>query len=407
VDGGSARDGAAGDAARADLETRVRGWLAALASHPRGAGTAGEENARALCAGWLTELGFTVAEHRFTYSRLPGRWGTPVAGIAVAGTMAASGHLGAWVSPASGLAALILMTLLLLVAGRAVARYGVLHLPFMRSGGVNLLATTGERASPSLWLVAHLDSKSQPVSIALRAAGVVGVVVTWLAMAVLLIVGIAGVQIPLVLWVVATLAGVVAAAPLIASTVGNYSTGALDNASGVAAVLAAAALLPADVRAGVGVAITTGEELGLAGARAWAAGRTPSIALNCDSVDDEGDWVVMYSGTEPVPLVDALVGAFRDLPGRAPGQLRARRLLPGVLTDHLALVDAGWAAVTLSRGTRATLRRIHTSADNLTLLRGDALLATGEILARAAMTLRGTDAARAGHAAGDGVVQGR
>lgn len=386
---------------RDGLDARVRGWLRALAAHPRGAGSQGETRARALCSGWLAELGFTPTEHRFAYSRLPGRWGTPLAGLAVVGAMAASGHLGRWGSAGAGLAVLLLATLVLGVGGRMLARHGVLGLAAMRTEGVNLLATAGDTdADPLVWLVAHLDSKSQPVSIAVRAAGVVGVVIAWVGMAILLLTAVTGSTIPTALWVAATVAGAASAIPLLASTVGDSSDGALDNASGVAAVLAAAMLLPARVRGRVGIAITSGEELGLAGARAWAAGAAPSVALNCDSVDDDGDWLVMYSGRTPATLVDALVGAARESPAVARlGDMRSRRLLTGVLTDHLALVDEGWRAVTLSRGTRATLRRIHTRADTLESLRGDALLPTGEILAMAATALC--------EGAGRGVAGGR
>ena len=49
---------------------------------------------------------------------------------------------------------------------------GVLRNPWMRSSGINLVATRGT-ADPRTWLVAHLDSKSQPVPSAARVAGVI------------------------------------------------------------------------------------------------------------------------------------------------------------------------------------------------------------------------------------------
>lgn len=50
--------------------------------------------------------------------------------------------------------------------------YGVLNVPWMRTTGVNLAASRG-LAEPTVWLVAHLDSKSQPVPSVARMAGVV------------------------------------------------------------------------------------------------------------------------------------------------------------------------------------------------------------------------------------------
>ena len=78
------------------------------------------------------------------------------------------------------------------------------------------------------------------------------------------------------------------------SVVGDRNHGTLDNASGVAAVLEAVELLPR--RHDVGVLITDAEELALAGATAWARDRRAGVALNCDSVDDDGSLVVMYTG---------------------------------------------------------------------------------------------------------------
>src|SRR5690606_32557402 len=121
-----------------------------------------------------------------------------------------------------------------------------------------------------VWLMAHLDSKSQPVPIAGRAAAIS---LTALLLGAALVYAAAqwaglatGAH-----WLAFTIAGVLVALPIIATTVGSRSPGALDDASGVATVLLAAAALPRD-RA-CGVCLTSAEELGLAGARAWVATR--------------------------------------------------------------------------------------------------------------------------------------
>ncbi len=64
--------------------------------------------------------------------------------------------------------------------------------------------------------------------------------------------------------------------------------------------------------------------------------------------------------------------------------LRVTRLVPGVLVDSVALVDAGWASVTLSRGTLRTLGRIHTSRDTLDWMRGTGIPGAATVLAVAA-----------------------
>jgi hypothetical protein len=60
------------------------------------------------------------------------------------------------------------------------ARDGVLSFPAQRSTSVNLVATRGG-GTPAVWLMAHLDSKSQPIPILVRALGITVLGLTWLA----------------------------------------------------------------------------------------------------------------------------------------------------------------------------------------------------------------------------------
>ena len=76
----------------------------------------------------------------------------------------------------------------------------------------------------------------------------------------------------------------------------------------------------------------------------------------------------MYSGSRPDALVESTLAAGK----RSGVPIRAHRLLPGVLTDGVALADAGWDVVTLSKGGARTLARIHTVLD-----RPDRLTGTG------------------------------
>jgi len=229
-----------------------------------------------------------------------------------------------------------------------------------------------------VWLVAHIDSKWQPVSMIVRVAGVI---VSAVGLAGLLISAVVrpggpdGVSSALL---ALTCAGAV---PLMLSYVGFRNHGTLDNASGVATVLEAAQLIGTD--ANVGVLITDAEELALAGARAWGRSGKAAVALNCDSIDDEGTLVVMYSSPRPARLVASLERAARQ----CDEPLRVIRLIPGILTDHVALASAGWTTLTLSRGTVRTLRRIHTSDDTLATMRGTGIAGAARVLADAAQEL--------------------
>ncbi len=348
--------------------------LARIGAAGRPAGSATADEARRYCAAILNESGFLVLEQVFEYSKVTGAWAPPAAGLAagiIATALAASGvprsepH---WIALALGA---------LLVVGIGFAqlgRRGVLGFPLMRRRGVNLQATR-DGDDPKVWLVAHLDSKWQPVSMIARVAGVV---LAALGLVTLLVVGALSPTAPLWIPLVVTWLG---AMPLVLSVVGDRNAGALDNASGVAAVLGAAERMSRD--ANVGIVITDAEELALAGARAWALCRKPAIAINCDSIDDDGQLVVMFTRSRPRLLVSHL----SDAASAAGTRVRVSRLIPGILTDSVALADAGWETVTLSRGNLRTLQRIHTSRDTLSELRGTGIAMAAQILARVATEL--------------------
>jgi Peptidase family M28 len=341
--------------------------LQRLARNPRSTGSPEAADARQYCTNTLSALGYRVSERAFDYSAAVGSYGTPAGGIAalllivVARAAALGGHR------SLALAALLVGAAVLALCGRWLARRGVLVLPIMRRRGINLEARRGD-ADPEVWLVAHLDSKSQPVSLVIRAAGVVVLLVCW---TIALVVAVSPQSDHV--WLYVTVASVVGTLPVLASVVGKESPGAVDNASGVATVLGAAAMLPA--RAPVGVLITDAEELGLAGARAWCVGRSLSTVLNCDGIDDAGQLTLMWTPPR-ARRVEQAFGAVRIIP-----------LVPGVLVDSLAFSDAGWEAVTLSRGSVRTLRRIHTRHDSLDHLNGDGIASAARALAAAAITL--------------------
>ena len=187
---------------------------------------------------------------------------------------------------------------------------------------------------------------------------------------------------------------------MILCLVGDASPGAVDNASGVIAVMLAASLLRA--RKDLGVILTSGEELGLAGARAYAESisyytasspfpeaRAESlspdepipfaggIVLNCDTVDDEGGFLCMVRrGSRGAATLAVVRAAART---RVP--LRVRGIIPGVLVDSIAFSDAGWDSLTLSRGNMATLARVHTSSDTRERLNGTGIAMAAYLLA--------------------------
>jgi hypothetical protein len=352
-----------------------------LAAGPRPTGGEAIVEAQRYCTDVLERMGFVVTPRPFEYSAFTGKVATPLAGawLGTSITAAAWAALGGRAGLALGL--LVVALVLLALVGRYLATTGVVSLPIVRRRGLNLAARRGNR-EPTVWLVAHIDSKWQPVPMAVRAAGVVLLAASMIAGIVMSIfqwrTG-AGHS----LWAPILIAGWIGALPVMLSVVGEKGPGAVDNASGVATVLEAAQLLGAGTN--VGVLITDAEELALAGALAWVRARAESrsIALNCDGVDDEGRLTVMFSGRRP----DSLVATLHDVAASEQQGLRVMRMIPGVLTDSVAFAGAGWTTATLSRGSLRTLRRVHTMGDNLAAMRGTGIAPTARVLAGAAMQL--------------------
>jgi hypothetical protein len=351
--------------------------LRIIARAPRAAGSTEEREARAYCAAQLRASGFDVSIEPFSYSAFPGRFGTPVGGaIAMASVLVAAWLAAIERAPLAAAVAAVAGLLTLALFAWSMLGEGVLDLPWLRAEGENLVARRGSTPI-RVWLVAHVDSKSQPLPTRLRMAGlaVLGASVVLALVALALTLGAGSWRTEM--WVVCVLLAIPGGCAVVASVVRNDSPGAVDNASGVATVLAAAALL--DRSAAVGVVISSAEELGLAGARAWVrahdAERGGSV-LNCDGVDDQGELTLMYTRTRPAPIVNAVE--------HAAGTLQVRRMPPGLLLDSVAFADAGWSAATVSHGSTRTLARVHTRDDSLDALRGTQIATVAAVLARAA-----------------------
>jgi hypothetical protein len=281
------------------------------------------------------------------------------------------------------LAGAVLLTILFFINADAKRRW-IVGLRFQRTRSVNLEARRGD---PTVWLIAHLDSKSQTVPMLVRIGSSVALAAITFFALVLLTVSAFGLAADSSVWLGVQLAAIIAALPVIFCFVRNDSAGAVDNASGVVAVLLAS---QSSAARDLGVLVTSGEELGLAGARAWTADRRqgePSTrllrVLNCDTVDDAENWRSMYTGTKPREIA----AAVESVASRLGVPLSMRRFIPGILADSMAFADRGIEAVTLSRGTLSTLARIHTRRDNSNALTGQGAAEASVLLSALAKEL--------------------
>jgi len=324
------------------------GTLLAELAIPRLVGSPNHEQVRESLKREIAARGFVAMEHRFTAR--PRR-------VALAQGMAAGVLLGLvpvlWIArppEASGWRwplALSALALVALWAGIQAARLGS-----RTASGVSLVAVRPQ-ARVRAWLVAHYDSKGQRLSMATRLvslavglAGLGGVVAVvagapwqgysaWPAVAgpaVLLLVGSAAIA----------FAGVT-----------NTSDGAVDNATGLVAVLATVDAQSGDLP--VGLVFLDAEEYGLEGARALVRERANLLAdtaiINFDGIDDGGAVIGLVH--RPGRVTDAVVAAL--------GAARRRRL--PLLVDGLILGQAARECVTIMRGNWHTARIVHTARD--------------------------------------------
>lgn len=333
---------------------RARALVEGLIAHGREAGTPGAAAARSVISRFLSELGYHVEEHPFSFNAGIYR-ALPAAGALLVGFSLLEIPLLLRGPPWGAAAALLVLvlavsiTLFRLLAGH--------RTPGSARVDANLIARRSE-APVRCWLVAHLDTKAQGHSMAGR------LVALWLtAMALAAFVALAwlrlgGPQRP-GLAVTAGFLGVFAGLLLFGGRLKGQSPGARDNGSGLLAVLTAAELA-ADP--GVGIIITGAEEFGLAGARALVRERGVLLdqaeVLNVDTIDDEGNlFVVTHGGA------DALAGRVRTrVAGLAP--VRGRRLPLGIMVDGVPLSRVAAGSVTIGRLSWGTLRRMHTPRDD-------------------------------------------
>lgn len=388
----AAREAAAREAAaRAVAGVRAAGgfnYHAVLReiAKPRLTGSHGAAEVGGTIRACFEAMGYQVQGRPFRFNPWPGRFGITLVGVLyLVGTVAAAALL----YRGSAYAAMAMLLILLVVVG-LVALFVRPAIDALRWGsmeGENMLAQKpGTR--PRYIVMAHRDSKSQPVPLAFRGPAIVFGLIAWLA---LLVGALAHTARPLpavlilVLGVLAGLSGVI----LILCWVDNRSPGALDNASGVVTALGIASR---EAEAGdVAFLITDAEELGLAGARAAAPHLPPVFGVvNLDGLDDEGPFYVLerFGVVRKQGLAPHLAAALLE-EAAARGEAANRRDLPfGIPVDHIPIVKAGTPALTLMRGTFGSLNRVHRPADGLDRLQGDGIRRAVDMVSGALARLR-------------------
>jgi hypothetical protein len=356
-------------------------------ARPRLTGSQGAQEVADIVHEHLAKLGYTIQDFPFTFSTWPGRFAVSIAGalfligIITAATLMNMQHPGV---------ALVVLLLVIVLAGGVAALSAPLTtmLPFGRITGNNMLAAR-PGAVPRYIFMAHLDSKSQPVPLAFRGPAIILAILTWLAFVIYALLALVESvwlrgDITAVLAVLAGAAGLM----LIFCWTGNASPGALDNASGVATVLALAET--ERDRDDVAFLITDAEELGLVGARAIARKLNPVFGvINIDGIDDDGPvYILEKFGLPPRHIAPHLVASILQAADTMNLPAQRRNVPFGLMLDHLPLARAHLPAVTVMRGSFASLRRVHRPVDDLNHMSGAGIETVTRMLREALNLLR-------------------
>ncbi len=363
----------------------VRDVLRELA-RPRLSGTPGAQEVAAIVRARFETLGYQIRDYPFAFSSIPGRFAVTAAGVVfLFGTLGAARLL---YRGYAGVALSVLLLVAFLTAAIAVLSPSLTTmLPFRRVAGANMLASRpGVR--PRYLLAAHLDSKSQPVPLAFRGPIILIAIIAWSAFVVLAVLALLD-----PVWLMprtTTLLAVVcflAAVLLIFCWADNRSPGALDNASGLATLLGVAQAI--DGMNDVGFLITDAEELGLVGARDIARKLDPVIGIiNVDGIDDSGGFVILEKfGIPPRHIAPHLAAALLAASAELDVPAHRRNVPFGLLLDHIPLAQRHLPAVTLMRGTLASLRRVHRPTDSMDALTGAGVESAVTLLQRALIIL--------------------
>ena len=226
-----------------------------------------------------------------------------------------------------------------------------------RVAGLNLIARQPS-TRPAIWLVAHYDSKGQPISMAVRLVGFFGLLLGLFTLFVALLPALAILAVAIVI--------------VSQNRVTDNSSGAVDNATALVAIFMTIDQVSSGAR--VGVIFPDAEEFGLVGARSLAADRSSLFAdaalINLDSLDDTG-------------RSTAFVHRRGRIGAAVAAALKARqwRWLP-VIVDGIALSAVCRECVTILKGNWRTMRIIHRPADSIARVRLDGAASVAAGLAR-------------------------
>lgn len=365
--------------------------IAALA-FPRAVGSPGEVKARDYIVEQFAALGMPVSREPFSFTKFPSET-LPrlLCGLAVPVVVSVP-WFGERVPIPVCIACLLLLSVLLLFTQWQKGLEGMYNIG-REHRSENLVATNGLKPNagqPAFLFVAHYDSKSQVLPIAVRAVSYVVVLVglVLLTFLMLLRVSIAFWLPEYFLW---GLSGIICACVFLVQInfTQNRSPGGFDNASGVGVMLEVARTVMARrVKKSVTFLAAGAEEYGMCGALRYIQTHVEeydpenTYVINLDGLGvGNGVSLVTRYGFPPVRTARSLADLFLTA-SRSTGVPVAERYLPiGVGLDSIPIASRGFETVTLTaKEIGSAALRVHSAHDRSDRLRVSSLQQVGDLI---------------------------
>jgi len=359
---------------------------------PRLVGSAGEAKAQDYIVQQFSELGLDVTRDPFSFTKFPAEvLPRLLCGLFVPVVVSVP-WLGEWFPIPICLVCLLSLSIALFFT-QWQKRFEGLYDVGKRHHSENIVATNGRKPNdntPALLFVAHYDSKSQVLPIAVRAVAYGIAIVGLTALTTIMVINVA-----ILVWIpdyiVWGVAGTTTFCLLILQInfTQNRSPGSFDNASGVGVMLEVARVLIARGEKKSLTFLATGaEEYGMCGALRYVQKHADkydpenTYAINLDGLGvGNGVNVVTSYGIPPVRTANVLADQFQAS-GESLGLHVSERYLPiGVGLDSIPIASHGFETVTLTAGDvgRVALK-IHSKQDRCDLLNLDSLQQAGELI---------------------------
>ena len=266
----------------------------------------------------------------------------------------------------------------------------------------NIVATNGRKPNdktPALLFVAHYDSKSQVLPIAVRAVAYSIAIVGLIVLTIVMVVEVATVALfpdyitltwlpDFIVW---SVSGITTLCLLILQInfTQNHSPGGFDNASGVGVMLEVARVVMAcDEEKSITFLAAGAEEYGMCGALRY-------IQKHADEYDQENTYVINLDGLgvgngvnvvagygiPPVRMANVLADQFHASGESLGIQVSERHLPIGVGLDSIPIASHGFETVTLTAGdVERVALKVHSKQDRCTLLNIESLQQVGELI---------------------------